>query len=60
MDYVIHCYVRDRWVREEAIDGRPEDWVFDHAKQLVADGKADRVDVVDRRNMPVFRWPRRA
>lgn len=57
MDYTIHCYVLDRWVREEAIDGRPADWVYDHAKKLVDERKADRVEVVDRRNVPVFRWP---
>ena len=57
MDYIIHCYVLDRGVREEAIDGRPADWVCEHAKQLVDDRKADRVEVVDRRNVPVFRWP---
>ena len=58
MDYTIHRFVRERWVSEETIKGRPADWVYEHAKQIVETHQADRVDVVDQRNVCVFSWPR--
>ncbi len=58
MVYTIHHFVREHWVSEETVKGRPADWVYEHAKQIVETRQADRVDVVDQRNILVFRWPR--
>jgi hypothetical protein len=58
MEYTIHRFVRERWVREDTIKGRAADWVYEHAKQIVESRQADRVEVVDQRNVLVFRWPR--
>ncbi len=58
MDYTIHQFVRERWVGEEIIKGRTADWVYEKAKQIVETRQADRVDVVDQRNVRVFSWPR--
>ena len=58
MDYTIHRFVGERWVSEESIKGCTADWVQERAKRIVEARQADRVDVVDQRNVRVFSWPR--
>lgn len=58
MDYTIHRFVNGRWAGEETVRERPSDWVCEHAKAIVEAREADHVEVVDQRNVCVFRWPR--